>query len=74
MSETARFICGGSDPEHVHNDDWVSIETFDHEYLKGPRDEVEAFVKEKKLRVQMESVCCSCGSSAFGRDVYCGLE
>lgn len=66
---TTAIICGGK-PNHEHNNDWVSIETFDGEFFTGPKEELQN-VKRRR----MESVACSiCGSSAFARDVYYGLE
>lgn len=74
MSETTAIICGG-EPNHEHNNDWTYVETFEGGHYKGPTDEVYKAIKEKGEREQMGSVCCSiCGSSAFGRDVYYGLE
>jgi len=74
MSEITAIICGG-EPDHEHNDDWIFVETFEGGFYKGPSDGVYNEIKEKGEREQMASVCCSvCGSSAFGRDVYYGLE
>lgn len=68
------FICGGK-PDHEHNDDWTRVETFEGGFYTGPTDEVYAAVKAKGERIQMDSVACSiCGSSAYGRDVYYGME
>lgn len=68
------FICGVK-PNHEHNDDWVFVETFGGGIYKGPAEAVYPAIKAKGERAQTESVCCSiCGSSAFGRDVYYGME
>lgn len=74
MVETTRIICGGQS-DHEHNDDWVYIETFEGSMYRGPEDGVRKEISDKGEREQTWSVCCSvCGSSAFGRDVYYGLE
>lgn len=70
MSEITAIICGGK-PDHEHNDDHIAIELFDGRYFTGDPETL----KEEAKQAKMYSVCCSiCGSSAFGRDVYYGLE
>lgn len=74
MSKVTSMICG-TKRNHEHNNDWSSVETFEGGYYTGPTNKIYELVKQRGERIQMDSVACSiCGSSAFGRDVYYGLE
>lgn len=71
MTQDSTTILCGVKHEHEHDDKHVSLEMFDGRVFLGPKEELQEEIRHAKM---WSRACSVCGSSAFNRDVYYGLE